>query len=150
MHVFYNGEPEFHECLKENQAKYHKSCANGYDKQKLQRIVDNKAKEKRKDSLSSPSVPRSSQRDRAEHLHAAGSYHAKKSGFKASRGVNPEVDNIKVVGDENLLSLFSTGDLAANEIYYHCDCYKDMAYRCKKIEKDNNNEIKRGWPSKKC
>ena len=41
--VLYNCAPEFHECLKENQAKYHKSCANGYDKQKLQRSVDNKA-----------------------------------------------------------------------------------------------------------
>ena len=42
----------------------------------------------------------------------------------------------------SLLALISTGDLAANEIFYHASCYKSMQY---KSDKFKHNKSSTDW-----
>ena len=87
-------EAELENYLTEKEAKYLKVCANRYDSQKLQRVIDNQKSISEADSSvpPSPSLSRSfrmkkspvlscaicNEEDLSENLHAAGSYHAKR------------------------------------------------------------------------
>ena len=49
-------------------------------------------------------------------------------------------------GNDALLSLLSRGDLAANEVYYHKACYKNMLNESDRCDKLNNSEnVNRNW-----
>ena len=39
----------------------------------------------------------------------------------------------------SLLALISTGDLVANEIFYHSSCYKSMQYKSDKVKRDKSS-----------
>ena len=39
----------------------------------------------------------------------------------------------------SLLALISTGDLAANKIFYHASCYKSMQYKSDKFKHDKSS-----------
>ena len=132
--------------VKGKAAKYHKSCLDKYNDRMVQRAKDAYAKRgdggKEKSStntdtdLSSPPCKRRSQtlpckskllfylfcgqEDIDENLVAAGTYHTRPT--KA----NPEhvkhltdkwIEMAKVVGNDNLLMILSSGDKAANELY---------------------------------
>ena len=50
------------------------------------------------------------------------------------------------VGNDSLLSLLSSGDLASNEMYYHTSCYKDMINKYNAINrKVNQNDEEQKW-----
>ena len=132
--------------LKGKAAKYHKSCLDKYNDCMVQRAKDTYAKRgdggKEKASmntdtdLSNPTCKRQSQplpckskllfccfcgqKDIDENLVAAGTYRAR------STKANPEhvkhltdkwIEMAKVVGNDNLLMILSSGDVAANELY---------------------------------
>ena len=87
--------------------------------------------------------------DEPENLHAAGAYHATKKDVDSRH--NEELTEkwrtmaVKF-GNNSLLSLLSRGDLAANEIYYHRNCYIEMVNECNRCDRLNNSEnVDRNW-----
>ena len=42
------------------------------------------------------------------------------------------------VGNSSLPIFLAQGDLATNEIYYHCHCYNDMVPNCEKLETEES------------
>ena len=146
-------DAEFESYLTEKEAKYHKVCANRYDNQKLQRVKDNQntistaecnssgPRSCRKKNKSFLSCAICNEEDISENLHAAGSYHAKRKVVNAEHNTKfTEKWKEMALNSDNsrLLALLSTGDLTANEIFYHASCYKTMQYESEKFKHNRN------------
>ena len=147
-------DAEFESYLTEKEAKYHKVCANRYDNQKLQRVKDNQntistaecnssgPRSCRKKNKSFLSCAICNEEDISENLHAAGSYHAKRKVVNAEHNTKfTEKWKEMALNSDNsrLLALLSTGDLTANEIFYHASCYKTMQYESEKFKRNRNS-----------
>ena len=145
---FENDAPSFFKSFVLNKDVYHKDCHSRYNRQKLER---EKAKFEEEKKISSMPSRRSISKtkvskniicsictvtDDPNNTHAAGTYHAKKHKVdgthnKELTGKMEEMAN--VTENEELLKLLSTGDLAANEKYYHGDCYKELMNKYNRI-----------------
>ena len=160
--IFENGQPNFVKSFLQNKAYYHKNCATKYNKQKLNRILTRKRKisENKPVSSSTRSIESSQQfgsyfcaicstMDESKKLCAAGTWHAKKGKVDIEHNKKLTANFAKMalaVGNDGLLKAVSVGDLAANEIYYHKNCYKTLVADYKKVtEKGSNDNQNVAW-----
>ena len=75
------------------------------------------------------------------NLHAAGSLHATQTDINTDHDHELRIkwkEMAAKVGNLSLLNLLVQGDLASNEIYYHCHCHNDMVRNCEKLETDES------------
>ena len=142
-----NCHPEnVYQMLVKNKALYHKTCYSKYNQRMLNRLIEKKDDINASISVSdiiSPEHPRYSngdetydirtficifckQSDNAENLCAAGTLHATTKKVRLDR-VTIFTEKLKhmavEVGNNDILSKLSSGDVASNEIYYHKICY---------------------------
>ena len=75
--------------------------------------------------------------DTESNLHAAGTYHAIQTKTNVSHvdNLTKRWKSMAVIEDDHLLRLLSTGDVAANEIYYHTQCLCNFHNKFNKAQK---------------
>ena len=146
-----DGKPDLYASIKDK-ARFHQKCKNGYDKQKINRLLAKRKKQNKDTENPAKRVTRSSidkkdfgasfcaicgDVDNDENLHAAGTFHATTDHVGTSH--NNELTTrwktmaIKV-GNERLLNLLSSGDTSCNELYYHGQCNVQMWNECSRID----------------
>ena len=156
------------ETLTLNNAAYHHSCSSKYNQRMLTRAIDreDKARKKNQDDVnasmevSSPPCKRRSGVPRKElqklmccfcrledvesNLCAAGTFHAKRNKANSSHVhsiTQKWIEMAKITGDDELLRILSTGDVASNEVFYHKPAIKGCLQLFeRKYEKINDKE----------
>ena len=142
-----DGKPNFNECMLRNNAVYHHDCYSNFSDYKLDKKLESK---KRKWEKSTEKAgPSHSLRSHCENvpsmvmcyicgeddtlcnLHAAGAKSATKEKLDYS---NVEQQTSKwrematLLGKKALLSRLMIGDVGANSIFYHLNCYSMLVY----------------------
>ena len=144
----------------ENDAKYHKSCYTTYDQCHFDQLSRKQDKSKSDLDNTGPSSSKRPKRetldlgelkcficekpDVIKNLCAAGTMHAKNISVKKQH-VKDLTENIKkmasVLDNQIILSKFSCGDVASNELNYHKSCYIGFKNQYNsKIRKENKKQ----------
>ena len=81
--------------------------------------------------------------DTDENLHAAGMYHALKSdpNHKHAQTLTEKLLEMALgVGNQFLANRVVFGNAAANELFYHSNCYKNLVYEYSKLNRKSHEE----------
>ena len=147
-----DGKPDLYASIKDK-ARFHQKCKNGYDKQKIKRILTKRKKQNQDIENPEKRVMRSSidkkdfgalfcaicgELDDDKNLHAAGTLHATDDDVNASHNnaLTTKWKSMAIkVGNERLLNLLSLGDdISCKELYYHGQCNVQMWNECNRID----------------
>ena len=146
-----DGKPDLYASIKDK-TQFHQKCKNGYDKQKINRILAKRKKQNQNRENSAKPVTRSSipkkdfgapfcaicgEEDDENNLHAAGTLHATKVDVDTSHNdaLTTKWKSMAIkVGNEGLLNLLSSGDTSCNELFYHGQCNVEMWNECSRID----------------
>ena len=143
-----------------NDAKYHSNCVSEYNEQKLMRAIKRKEKTDQSGSGASNKRARRSdsdsrhslgdmrclfcqQTDLSKNLTAAGTKFAtidKVNREHVDRVTNSIREKALKLNDTQVLASLSTGDVIANEIFYHTKCFKAFDYR-HQVSVDNETKL---------
>lgn len=133
--------------FKSNNAKWHKTCSNRYDKQKLQRAQKRKATE---DSKYGPSPVKTRKSGVGSMARSSNCFFCDKDDSQEPLH-NAQTDRIdarvseyaQILQDRKLLGKLSEGDMHALDARYHLSCLTLLSNRVRKHNRESmNTEVK--------
>ena len=153
------GEPDFYASFDKNNAKFHKSCGNQFDNQKVRRIIEAETKSGESSTVATrSSLPNKkfggrfcaicSEDDVDKNLHSAGSFHATQKHVNDKHNEEQTAkwkEMALKLENSFLLNLLSTGSLASNELYYHIECRNNMVRNYQKLIEGDSPGMENKW-----